>query len=463
MEHKSYLNSLGFRTYDALPTKALLPKHHKPGTRPLVTAYRVTTSNLSKHLANALNAVLQAIQTKYPDMFFPIKSSRDITTLLTALNLSTKYKQDYIRSKDISGCYDNIDHDDLKWVIRNIIPRTYAFMKRRYIKTAQKTSQFTNERKAHTFSTHFFSESELIDLLCWKVDNTIIQYGPIALKQNIGIGQGDNHSPQLCNLYLCFYEIQLLEFLKHQYPQHFPLLALTRRNIDDTLFFSPLADQITYLTPTQIGIYPKIFFTLSSTDLFPFVQTNFLDFHIYHAPNPYSHLRNGNLQPLNIYSMSETHTRKLCEYLSLPIKVSLSRMRYNLAAIAVKQLPTKHGIWLSINYNKIEEFPPHLKPVQYLHFDSLHPLSIKRAIIPSRLYAILHSTLHNPRAFILSLIQLVSKLCWNSHYPPKLVHNQVKRFVNAHKHFYHLSKRNVLTILFSDYRELYSQALLRSS
>lgn len=121
-EHKAFLKTHSFKSHNTLPTKALLPKHHKPGTRPLVTAYRVTTSYLSKHLASALNAVLDAIKDKYPDMYFPIKSSRDITTLITALNLSDSYTQDYIRAKDISGCYDNIDHDDLKWVIRNIIP-----------------------------------------------------------------------------------------------------------------------------------------------------------------------------------------------------------------------------------------------------------------------------------------------------------------------------------------------------
>lgn len=334
-------------------------------------------------------------------------------------------------------------------------------MKRQTIKTSENSSTFTNERKAHSPKFHFFSQDELIELLCWKVDNTVVQYGPITLKQNIGIGQGDNHSPQLCNLYLCFYEIQFLEHVKSHFPQHFPLLSLTKRNIDDTLFFSTLADQVTYLTPNQIGIYPQIFFTLNSTDLFPFSQTNFLDFHIYHAPNPYVNLRKKNKQALHLYSLSEQQLRKLSEYLSLPTKLPPSRLILNISRLASQQLPKKPSIWLSINYNKVDEFPKTLKPIQYLHYQSLHPPSVKRAIITSRLHAILNSTLHNPRAFLLSLLHFVAKLVWQSQYPSVLVHRTVKKFFHSHTHFYHLTRRNVLNTLFSDFSELYSQALQR--
>lgn len=462
-DHRKYLNPLQFRTYSSLPTKALLQKHHKPGTRPLVTAYRVTTSFLSKHLANALNAVLDALKSKYHDMFFPIKSSRDISTLITALNLSDNYTQDFIRSKDISGCYDNIDHEDLKYVIRDIIPRAFSIMNRRQIKTTFHSGSFTNELKVQTYGTHFFTQSELIDLLCWKVDNTIIQYGPVTLKQNIGIGQGDNHSPQLCNLYLCFYEIQFLDYVKTKQPKFFPLLSLTKRNIDDTLFFSPVTDLVTYLSPTQIGIYPRIYFTLSSTDLFPFEKTNFLDLCIYRSLNPYSHLRNGNMQPLNLHSLSESKLRTLSLYLNLPHKLAPSRLIYNLSRLAISKLPTKKQIWMSTNYNKVEDFPTHLSPIQYLNFKSLHPESVKRAIIQSRLHSILHTSIHNPTAFILSTIELATKLVWDYQYPPRMVHQQIKRFLSSSNSLYHLTKKNICNLLFSNYRELYFQALQRSS
>lgn len=78
--------------------------------------------------------------------------------------------------------------------------------------------------------------------------------------------------PQLCNLYLCFYKIQLLQYVKSHFPNHFPLLFITHRNINDILFFFPLADQLTYLTSNQIGFYPQIFFTFNFSNLHPFLK-----------------------------------------------------------------------------------------------------------------------------------------------------------------------------------------------
>lgn len=377
--HRNFLSKYKIPTYEALPTKALLFKQHKKGVRPLVTAFNTSTTNLSKILSKALIVILEQLKRHYPRSYTPINSSIDLSNHIQTINMTHNLKSNFIKSMDISGCYDNIDHSDLKYVINDIIPRTYQLSRYRYIKISSKDTTFTNQYEQPTRGTIYLSEKLLRKLLIWKMENTIIQYGNTTFRQMIGIGQGDNHSPQLCNLYLCFYEIQLFEYIRTTHPKHFQLLSLTRRNIDDTLFFTPLADQLTYLTTTQIGIYPQIYFKLTSNDLHPFEETKFLDFHIYLGTNEQRLTKHF----MNLHTLTSTDIQNILQKLCLPLHKQNYKNIYTITRYLNQSTTTKKQIWYAQTFQKTDEFPPSLNPIRYTHYRTHLTKSTKKAIITS--------------------------------------------------------------------------------
>lgn len=448
--HKKYLNQFKITCHDKLPTKALLFKQHKTGIRPLVTAYNTTTTNLSKFLAQALNAVLFQLKKKYPDCFTPLKSSIDLANHLSVLNITPNYEPNYIRSKDISGCYDNIEHTDLKYVINTLIPEIFNYTRFKHLKITKYGAVFTNEHKTNSKSTIFLSEHQLKTLLIWKIDNTIIQYGHTTLRQIIGIAQGDNHSPQLCNLYLSFYEIQFLQYIKQNFKSDFFLLSLTRRNIDDTIFFSPYADQITYLTPTQIGIYPKIYLTLTSADIHPFEETKFLDFHIKSTNNPLHQLS------VNTQLLKPDEVKNLLTNLSLPITKYNYKNLYTLNHYInkTKSLQPKQKIWTSITYQKTDEFPTQLKPIRFTHYTSHLPPSVKRAIVTSRLHSFTITNINSLDNFLTTVRNTIQSLNQKYQYPKTLLFKSLIQFLKKKKSIYNYSYRQIRQILFTKFHSL---------
>ena len=80
---------------------------------------------------------------------------------------------------------------------------------------------------------HIFSYEEMIELLCFVIDNSFVSNGKTINIQTCGVPMGTNSAPDLANLYLYSYESDFIEALALTDEYAARQFHLTFRLIDD--------------------------------------------------------------------------------------------------------------------------------------------------------------------------------------------------------------------------------------
>ena len=80
----------------------------------------------------------------------------------------------------------------------------------KYIVLGKNRSYFVQN---HSDSTKMFSETDIINILEFLIDNIFVIFGGRVFQQTIGIPMGANCAPLLANLFLYSYEADFIQWL----------------------------------------------------------------------------------------------------------------------------------------------------------------------------------------------------------------------------------------------------------
>jgi hypothetical protein len=81
------------------------------------------------------------------------------------------------------------------------------------LKSAGKKGQMLFCKKNHSDSTKKFSETDIINLLEFLIDNIFVILGGRVFQQTVGIPMGTNCAPLLADLFLYSYEADFIQGL----------------------------------------------------------------------------------------------------------------------------------------------------------------------------------------------------------------------------------------------------------
>jgi hypothetical protein len=84
--------------------------------------------------------------------------------------------------------------------------------------------------KHHSDSTKKFSETDILNMVEFLIDNIFVLFGGLVFQQTVGIHMGTNCAPLLADLFLYSYETDFIKGLqkkkpKRSYPD--PLISLS--------------------------------------------------------------------------------------------------------------------------------------------------------------------------------------------------------------------------------------------
>jgi hypothetical protein len=221
LSHKTFLKQHSFTSNSKLPRKIMQIKPHKPGFRPLVPANNITTTHMSKLLHLALKECLFQLKIQNQkwilqnktNWFFHIDSSQDLKLLLSSLNKDFNHKPETSQCADISGFYDNLNHIETINLLKENISKLFGWNKPfLIIKKKSKLTTWSNHLNHNNTYSYAFSLSSLLECLVWRIQNQVILHGDFILSQDLGIAQGDNHSPYLSIFTLTIYEKQFIQY-----------------------------------------------------------------------------------------------------------------------------------------------------------------------------------------------------------------------------------------------------------
>ena len=88
--------------------------------------------------------------------------------------------------------------------------------------------------KIHSDSTKKFSETDIINMFEFLIDNIFVIFGGRVFQQTVGIPMGTNCAPLLSDLFLCSYEADFIQgLLKKNEKKLARSFNFTFRYIDD--------------------------------------------------------------------------------------------------------------------------------------------------------------------------------------------------------------------------------------
>lgn len=452
-DHMHYLKQFNLTVHKRLAPRLNNNKQHKVGDRPLVAAYNTTTTDLCKVLHHYLQLILTELQNAHPNEYLAIKNTQQITQLLTTLNADPLHIPESANPHDITGCYDNIDQDDLCEVYRIVIPKLTP-QKYVGITVTKHEAKWTRHPHTSTIYKRFFSNENLLQLLQWKVKNTYVTFGKQSLLQIKGIGQGDNHCVEQCTLYLAFYEIQALLYLKKHDLQAYQTLTNSRRMLDDILFINAnqYVQKYLYLTKTQIGFYPKQFLKVNPTQGTSFGSTNkaeYLDLSIQIKPNPIPDtLQKYVTNRTSINTAPHNDLTKLASILNLPTNITRKQLigRINNFLDNKPLHLNKPHHWHTVTFNKKDKFPK-LPIIPYTHFTTNTTLAIKLSTFIGRLHNFTYTNNTNINDFFTNTTTTANTLIKNG-YPRQLLIPLITKFLHKKRYLYSYSHRQATAIFY---------------
>ena len=140
-----------------------------------------------------------------------LKNSKDLLDYIQSRSLSSCNN---IKTFDFSTLYTTIPHSKLKHRLRELVQ--LCFIKKndqrryKYLLLRKEKSYFA---KNHSDSTKMFSETDIINMLEFLIDNIFVIFGGRFLQQTVGIPQCTNCAPLLAELFLYSYDAYFIQGL----------------------------------------------------------------------------------------------------------------------------------------------------------------------------------------------------------------------------------------------------------
>eukprot|EP00123_Amoebidium_parasiticum_P019058 comp24335_c0_seq5/m.46115 comp24335_c0_seq5/g.46115 ORF comp24335_c0_seq5/g.46115 comp24335_c0_seq5/m.46115 type:complete len:939 (-) comp24335_c0_seq5:29-2845(-) len=290
-----------------LPTFQAIVKMHKtpPTFRFIANSSATSLEPLSRLLTSVFKFVSPDVERMWCDVVKPhlphntsswiLTDSTALTHTINALNRTTRQHENTpVSVFDFSTLYTKIDLHDLKARLTTLIDAIFvkkctdARKPHMFIKKTGSTLSWVDrvdddsqddsfEPKEH--SLHL-SKAQLVDFLCFLVDNIYVVFGDTLYKQDIGIPMGTNCAVFLANFYLFTYELDFVrKLIAHERIDVLVDFQFTRRYIDDLIsLHNPRILSHLYLEDCDFGLYPKTSLQLNPAGSSPSVP--YLDLHI---------------------------------------------------------------------------------------------------------------------------------------------------------------------------------------
>ena len=107
-----------------------------------------------------------------------------------------------IATYDFSTLYTNIPHDKLKTRMESVIRSAYNGQDKKYLSVYKTKASFVNNPRKETKA---YSESQLIEMVNYLIDNCYVTCADKLFRQKIGIPMGTDCAPFLTNLFVFSY------------------------------------------------------------------------------------------------------------------------------------------------------------------------------------------------------------------------------------------------------------------
>ena len=108
-----------------------------------------------------------------------------------------------LNSYDFSTLYTAIPHAKLKKAMKSIICRAFEGKGKRCISVYLTQAAWTDNPKP---TTKAYTQSELIEMVNFLIDNVYVTCGDSTSRQRIGIPMGTDCAPYLATLFLFYYD-----------------------------------------------------------------------------------------------------------------------------------------------------------------------------------------------------------------------------------------------------------------
>ena len=266
--HKSALASFGFDTKNLdldLPYLYCIPKMHKNPykQRFIAGSSKCSTKSVSILLTKVLSEIKSGLQkycsTVYSrsgiNQMWILKNSKE---LLEHLKSNSFSRVNSIQAFDFSTLYTTIPHSKLKERLAKIISnaftskngnRKYKFIVVNYDKTYFVKEKSDSENK--------YTETDIIQMLNFLIDNIFVVFGGRVFQQIVGIPMGTNCAPLLADIFLYSYEAEFIQSLVSEGKRNLASdFNFTYRYIDDVLSINnpKFADYLNRIYPSELEV-----------------------------------------------------------------------------------------------------------------------------------------------------------------------------------------------------------------
>ena len=266
--HKSALASFGFDTTNLdldLPYLYCIPKMHKNPykQRFIAGSSKCSTKSVSILLTKVLSEIKSGLQkycsTVYSrsgiNQMWILKNSKELLENLKSTHFS---RVNSIKAFDFSTLYTTIPHSKLKERLTKIISnaftskngnRKYKFIVVNYDKTYFVKEKSDSENK--------YTETDIIQMLNFLIDNIFVVFGGKVFQQIVGIPMGTNCAPLLADIFLYSYEAEFIQSLVSEGKRYLASdFNFTYRYIDDVLSINnpKFADYLSSIYPPELEV-----------------------------------------------------------------------------------------------------------------------------------------------------------------------------------------------------------------
>ncbi|KAK3083765.1 hypothetical protein FSP39_002807 [Pinctada imbricata] len=266
--HKSALASFGFDTTNLdldLPYLYCIPKMHKNPykQRFIAGSSKCSTKSVSILLTKVLSEIKSGLQkycsTVYSrsgiNQMWILKNSKELLEHLKSTHFSRVHS---IKAFDFSTLYTTIPHSKLKERLAKIISnaftskngnRKYKFIVVNYDKTYFVKEKSDSENK--------YTETDIIQMLNFLIDNIFVVFGGKVFQQIVGIPMGTNCAPLLADIFLYSYEAEFIQSLVSEGKRYLASdFNFTYRYIDDVLSINnpKFADYLSSIYPSELEV-----------------------------------------------------------------------------------------------------------------------------------------------------------------------------------------------------------------
>ncbi|KAK3089515.1 hypothetical protein FSP39_004218 [Pinctada imbricata] len=266
--HKSALASFGVDTTNLdldLPYLYCIPKMHKNPykQRFIAGSSKCSTKSVSILLTKVLSEIKSGLQkycsTVYSrsgiNQMWILKNSKELLEHLKSTHFSRVHS---IKAFDFSTLYTTIPHSKLKERLAKIISnaftskngnRKYKFIVVNYDKTYFVKEKSDSENK--------YTETDIIQMLNFLIDNIFVVFGGKVFQQIVGIPMGTNCAPLLADIFLYSYEAEFIQSLVSEGKRYLASdFNFTYRYIDDVLSINnpKFADYLSSIYPSELEV-----------------------------------------------------------------------------------------------------------------------------------------------------------------------------------------------------------------